>query len=76
MYDSLNNDSYLKSAKPILSKIANHLDQTGRLEVYNVNMQMQDGFIDCGLYAIAIAFELCLNPNPAAIRFKQSEIMF
>ncbi len=60
------------SAKPILSKKANHLDQTGHFEVNTGNMQMQNGFIDCGLYAIATFFGLCLNPNPAAIRFKQS----
>ena len=49
MYDSLNSDNYLKSAKPLLSKIAYQLEIKGRIEVFTVNMQLQDGGIDCGL---------------------------
>ena len=74
MYDSLNSDNYLKSAKPLLSKIAYQLEIKGRIEVFTVNMQLQDGGIDCGLFAIACAFELCQNNDPATKQFKQSEM--
>ena len=34
---------------------------TGRIEAYSVNMQQQNGINDCGLFAIACAFELANN---------------
>ena len=75
MYDSLNIESYLKAAKPILSKIAYQLDTKGRISIYSINMQKQEGFVDCGLFAIACALELCQLRDPAKITFKQNEML-
>ena len=45
-----------------------------RVEAYTLNMQQQKGFFDCGLFAIACAYELCNGNNPAKINFKQSDM--
>jgi hypothetical protein len=46
----------------------------GRIEAYTVNMQKQEGTVDCGLFAIATALELCHHNNPAKIKFRQDKM--
>lgn len=74
MYDSLNDVSNLKSIKSTLIRLANEQQINGRIEVYSVNMQQQDEIYDCGLFAIACAFELCKGNDPAKIKFMQNQM--
>ena len=61
----------LKALKPSLSYIQS---RPGRFEVYKVNMQQQRGVYDCGLFAIASAYELCSGNNLEKIEFEQSKM--
>ena len=71
LVDSLNaetNYKALRSAMVILYKLP------GRIELNTVKMQQQEGAYDCGLFAIACAFELCNGNNPASLQFMQNEM--
>ena len=71
--DSLNHISYLKSLRNLIIQICtNNTSSKNRIEVYSVNMAQQIGTYDCGLFAIAYAFELCIDKNPANLEFDQS----
>ena len=59
----------LKELKSILSKIQS---VSARMQIYTVNSQQQYGTDDCGLFAIACAYELCLGNNPGKIQFHQN----
>ena len=76
MYDSLNNRVYLDAIKLTLARIDTQMSSPpqGRIEAYTVNMQKQVGTVDCGLFAIATALELCHHNNPAKIRFRQESM--
>jgi len=75
LYDSLNSEVYLKEMRKDLVRIDNaQLGGKGRIEVYTLNMQKQDGFTDCGLFAIACTYELCNGRDPAKIQFTQSQM--
>ena len=71
MFDSLNSENNYKSLRSALSIIQK---QPGRIELYTVNMQNQEGDCDCGLFAISCAIELCKGNNPASISFSQKEL--
>ena len=61
----------LRSAMSILDKLP------GWIELNTVKMQQlqkQEGGYDCGLFAIACAFELCTGNNPATLKFMQKEM--
>lgn len=47
---------------------------TGRFIINTVEVQKQSGFNDCGLFAIAFAFELANGLNPALLCFDQSKM--
>ena len=74
VFDSLNDTKYVKDLKGSINKIEQQVSPgiKSRVEVYSVNMQQRVGIDDCGLFAIACAFELANNKNPAKINFKQS----
>jgi len=76
VFDSLNDSKYVKELKLHINKIEKVVNSeiTGRIEAYSVNMQQQNGINDCGLFAIACAFELANNKNPAEIMFDQSKM--
>jgi hypothetical protein len=71
LFDSLNNIKYLECLNKSFKKIAEAQNQTDKLEICLVNVQGQNGIYDCGLFAIAYAFEICNNKNPAKIEFHQ-----
>ena len=63
--------SRVKELKSTLSKIQ---PVSARIQIYTVNSQQQYGTDDCGLFAIACAYELCLGNNPGTIQFHQNEL--
>jgi Ulp1 family protease len=72
--DSLNNDNYLKDLKPFFRRIAKLEEKKGRFEVFTVKVTKQQGYKDCGLFAIAYAIELCKKKNPAILKFNQDNM--
>jgi hypothetical protein len=68
IYDSLNHDYYFDMAKRILYEI------NPNTELEKVEVQTQNGFDDCGLFAIANAINLCLHINPASVKYDQSKM--
>ena len=60
----------------------NHLPSSGRLQQFlkcsdpsfNINVQMQAGADDCGLFSIAFATALCAEKDPHKCSFQQSEM--
>ena len=76
VFDSLNDEKYVKGLKGSINKIEQAVSPgiKSRVEVYSLNMQQQSGFDDCGLFAIACAFELANSINPANIKFDQSKM--
>ena len=72
---SLNCEVHLKAIRKDLVRIDNaQSGGKGRIEVYTQNMQKQEGFTDCGLFAIACSYELCNGRDPAKIQFTQTEM--
>ena len=47
-----------------------------RIEINIVNMQKQVGSSDCGLFAIACAFELSNGNDPAKIQFDLTKMRY
>ena len=76
VFDSLNDEKYVKGLKGSINKIEQAVNPgiKSRVDVYSLNMQQQSGFDDCGLFAIACAFELAISINPANIKFDQSKM--
>ena len=67
LFLSLNNSTILQ-----ISKIYRVLNST--LEIRAVSVQQQKGSIDCGIFAIAYAVEVCLGRNPQYARFDQTRM--
>lgn len=45
-----------------------------RLRIKNLSVQQQNGIIDCGLFAVAFAIEVCQGHNPSSVSFDQSQM--
>jgi len=45
-----------------------------KVEFTSVNMQVQEGNVDCGLFAIAVATDLAYGNDPVNIIFEQKKM--
>ena len=73
LYDSLYSPDLLKSAslRNFLTKLYSHANMSGRFQLLIPDVQQQEGKVDCGLFALAIAYELARQNNPSGCRFDQ-----
>ena len=77
LYDSLNDPKkYLKDLKPLFRRIraAEGRTRRGRFVVKSVKVKKQLGSSDCGLFALAYAYELANGQNPALCAFDQHKM--
>ncbi len=44
------------------------------LQIHKVSVQQQVGLLDCGLFSIAFALEVCVANNPQHVTFDQSQM--
>jgi len=42
--------------------------------IERLSVQQQDGTLDCGLFAVANAVEVCLNSNPVSAQYDQKKM--
>ena len=72
--DSLVSDS--KSVNHSLEIQIAKVYSVGRssLKIKNLSVQQQNGTIDCGLFAVAFAVEVCQGHNPSTVSFDQSQM--
>ena len=71
LYDSLH--TIPSEEGSIVQQACTILKYSGELLTINViNVQLQIGFNDCGLFAIAMATDLCAGRDPLNIRYSQS----
>ena len=73
LYDSMHTipdvqGSILKQACAIL------LTQTNCLTINTINVQMQTGGADCGLFCLAMATDLCRDIDPAYLHYHQDQM--
>ena len=73
LYDSMHTipdvqGSILKQACAIL------LTQSNCLTINTINVQMQTGGADCGLFCLAMATDLCRDIDPAYLHYHQDQM--
>lgn len=71
LFMSLNLSTVLQIAK--IYSVPTHSHQSV-LEIQKMSVQQQHGTIDCGLFSIAFAVELCLGRNPQHASFEQKKM--
>ena len=47
------------------------VQKVGKFKFTSVNMQVQEGYINCSLFAIAVATDLAYGNDPANVIFEQ-----
>ena len=59
-----------------ISKIYNSIvpPDESFLKIHKLPVQQQKGVLDCGLFAIAFALEICMGKNPQYILFEQTKM--
>lgn len=72
VYDSLN--SSLEISDKLACQLAALLNCSTQIKVEFVKVQQQEGYSDCGLFAIAFATSLCFGIPPATQNFVQKEM--
>ena len=65
LFLSLNNSTILQISK---------IYRVSTLEIRTVSVQQQKGSLDCGLFAVAFAVEVCLGRNPQYAKLDQSKM--
>ena len=71
LFMSLNLSTVLQIAK--IYSIPTHSHQSV-LEIQKMSVQQQHGTVDCGLFSVAFAVELCLGRNPQHASFDQKNM--
>ncbi len=71
IYDSMPNCELHSSTKRQIASIL--MTNEKSIEVQFVNMQIQSGASDCGLFALAFATSLCAGVNPAQLKYIQHD---
>ena len=74
LYDSLNEECYRKSISLILGEICQILPEIYHMFFNNRDVQRQEGFNDCGLFALAYMYTLCSVNNPSLCSYTQSKM--
>jgi Ulp1 family protease len=74
LYDSLNEEGYRKSMSLILGEISHIFPETIHMFLNNRDVQRQEGFNDCGLFALAYMYTLCSGNNPSLYANTQSKM--
>lgn len=69
LFLSLNNSTILQ-----ISKIYRVPNCNSTLEIHTLSVQQQKGSLDCGVFAVAYAVEICLGRNPQYARFDQTRM--
>ena len=69
MFMKMNVDSILQ-----IAKIYQPATGASVLELHKLSVQQQHGTLDCGLFAIAFAVEVCLGNNVEVVSFKQKKM--
>lgn len=54
--------------------LTNLFKKVGKFKFTSVNMQVQEGNVDCGLFAIAVATDLAYGNDPANVIFEQKKM--
>ena len=57
-----------------LAKLFYRFEHASQLKLLKVGVQQQIGLIDCGVFAIAYAVELCHGSNPEKVIFLQKQM--
>ena len=70
IYDSL----YTAVDEESKCTIMNLFKKVGKFKFTSVDMQVQEGNIDCGLFAIAVATDLAYGNDPANVIFEQNKM--
>ena len=70
IYDSLYKTVDEESKRTIM----NLFKKVGKFKFTSVDMQVQEGNIDCGLFAIAVATDLAYGNDPANVIFEQNKM--
>lgn len=70
-YDSLYSTIPTTVADHIIDLV--HSDKP-RLKILTMNMQVQEGGKDCGLFAIAVATSLCFGEDPTTLTYNQERM--
>ena len=71
VYDSIQNpDKYC----PLAAKIIAKFTDGDNCQFMYVVLPKQIGSLDCGLFALGYATALCLNINPATLKFDQTKM--
>jgi hypothetical protein len=73
VYDSLNNEKYLKYLKPFFA-ILKKLDPSFNGKYRSVQVIGQNGSDDSGLFAIAYVLAIANKKDPAKLKFNQSKM--
>jgi hypothetical protein len=73
VYDSLNNETYLKYTRPLFVRVA-ELDKDFQGKYETVEVESQEGSKDCGLFALAYVLAIANKKDPAKLRFVQSSM--
>ena len=76
MYDSLFTEFDQESSDLILRIFQNHNNDGRSVTVIMKNMQKQNGSVDCGLFAIAIAVmtSLAYKEDPSTVTYDQNKM--
>lgn len=75
VYDSMFSDLTQSTEKQLVECYRTLLNPAGELCVHMSPVQKQSGSVDCGLFAIAVAFELASgNSNLSAVYFDQAKM--
>ena len=74
VYDSLFNDSYLKSTNIFLNSLHEIESKFDFYIVTHRDVQRQKGPNDCGLFCLANLFSLCNGIDPSQLGYKQKEM--
>ena len=54
--------------------LMNLFKKAGKFKFTSVNMQVQEGNVDCGLFVIAVATDLAYGNDPANVIFEQKKM--
>ena len=74
LYDSLNEICYRKSMSQILVEIIQIFPETYHMFLNNRNVQRQEGFNDCGFFALAYMYTLFSDNSPSLCSYTQSKM--
>ena len=74
VYDSAGSKRLNASMEAQLAEIYKSLVQGNHLEVELPPVQIQNGELDCGVFAIAFAYDLAAGNDPTQVRYDQSKM--